>query len=239
MTKLKKICLFSIFLFSILGLICQSVQATESITSDTLLKVISGIGPTAPLDPLNPQPNQPIIPEQGQPTGSDGSLAIDYISNFQFGTQSISSKNKTYYAQAQKYQNADGQPTSGPNFIQITDVRGTWAGWKVSVKQNVQFKYGEKELKNAELSMTGGEMVSYNNQTSTPDVVETVTLRNIGYEYEIITASENQGMGTWIYRFGSDTENGSKAVQLSVPGSSVKYTGQYITKLTWVLKDTP
>lgn len=215
------------------------VQAEELEISDTLMEVVSGVGPTDPLDPLDPDPDHPIDPEPDQPTGSDGSLAIDYISDFQFGAQGISSKDKIYYAQAQKYQTTEGKTMSGPNFIQVTDVRGTWTGWKISVKQNAQFKNGEKELKDAELSMNEGEMISYNDQGHAPDAVNQIILGNIGSEYEVISASANQGMGTWLYRFGSDESSGSQAVQLSVPGSSVKYAGQYSTKLTWTLKDTP
>ena len=46
-------------------------------------------------------------------------------------------------------------------------------------------------------------------------------------------------MGTWVYRFGANENENKDAVQLSIPGTSVKLAQQYSTKLVWTLEDTP
>lgn len=46
-------------------------------------------------------------------------------------------------------------------------------------------------------------------------------------------------LGTWVYRFGANEEENKDAVQLSVPGKSVKLAQQYSTKLVWSLENTP
>ncbi|WP_246873383.1 WxL domain-containing protein, partial [Enterococcus faecalis] len=43
----------------------------------------------------------------------------------------------------------------------------------------------------------------------------------------------------WVYRFGSNEATNKEAVQLFVPGKSVKLAQQYSTKLVWALEDTP
>ena len=53
----------------------------------------------------------------------------------------ITSDTKDYYAQIQTFK--DG--TTGPNYVQVTDKRGTQEGWTLSAVQNGQFKTAQNE----------------------------------------------------------------------------------------------
>jgi hypothetical protein len=58
-------------------------------------------------------------------------------------------------------------------------------------------------------------------------------------EITLVNAPVGKGMGTWIYKFGNDATEGSTAVKLNVPGSSVKLAKEYRTTLAWNLKNVP
>ncbi len=196
-----------------------------------------------PLDPLAPDPAKPIVPKDpidssGPAPGTGGIHSIDYASSFQFGKQSITTTDQTYYAQDLNYQTADGTPKNGPNFVQVSDLSGTGSGWILSVKQDEQFHTSSnQELKNAELTFLKGQVVSNVDQAYAPQAQEKVVFQSIGEEKNVVTANENQGIGTWIYRFGQN--QGDQAIQLKVPGGSVKYAKEYRTSLTWSIKNVP
>ncbi|OFL85838.1 hypothetical protein RU95_GL003342 [Enterococcus avium] len=197
-----------------------------------------------PLDPLLPDPLKPVVPVDptnpaGPMEGTGGSLSFDFASSFQFGSQAISTKDETYYALPQEYTDFDGTKKKGPNYVQVTDVRGTGSGWQLSVKQNGQFQTAEaQKLAGAELWLKNGEMISTLSDSYAPSAKETIEMP-LDSEVNVITANNEQGIGTWLYRFGSDETSGGRSVQLNVPGSSVKYAKKYQTSLTWSLKDVP
>lgn len=197
-----------------------------------------------PLDPLLPDPTKPVIPVDptdptGPSAGTGGSLSLDFASGFQFGNQAISTKNETYYALPQEYTDFDGTKKKGPNYVQMTDVRGTGAGWQLSVKQNGQFQTSEaQKLEGAELQFKNGEMISNLSRTYAPIASTTIEMP-LDAEIDVVTANSEKGIGTWLYRFGSDESSGGRSVQLTVPGSSVKYAKKYQTSLTWSLKNVP
>ncbi|MBO0454185.1 WxL domain-containing protein [Enterococcus sp. MJM16] len=213
--------------------------------TDTHMKYQSGGGTSIkPLDPMLPDPAKPVIPVDptnptGPPAGTGGSLSIDFASGFQFGNQAISTKNQTYYAIPQEYTDFDGVKKKGPNYVQVTDIRGTGSGWQVSVKQNGQFQTAEAQtLEGAELQFKNGEMISNLSTTFAPNASGTVQMP-LDTEIDVVTANSERGIGTWLYRFGSDESSGGRSVQLTVPGSSVKYAKKYQTSLTWSLKNVP
>ena len=81
-------------------------------------------GETPPRDPEDPtEPLDPTDPDNptDEPTHNKGPLSLDYVSSIDFGTQKINMYEKETY-----------QSTSLKPFIQITDNRGTGAGWKVT-----------------------------------------------------------------------------------------------------------
>lgn len=240
---LKKIQLFSFLLLLFAAFASQ--KAVQADITDTHMKYQSGGGTTVkPLDPLLPDPLKPVVPidptnPDGPPNGTGGSLSFDFASSFQFGNQAISTKDETYYALPQEYTAFDGTKKKGPNYVQVTDVRGTGSGWKLSVKQNGQFQTAEaQKLDGAELWFKNGEMISNLSDSYAPLAKELIEMP-LDSDINVVTANNEQGIGTWLYRFGSDETSGGRSVQLNVPGSSVKYAKKYQTTLTWSLKDVP
>lgn len=199
---------------------------------------------TPPVDPTNPDPEKPVTPinptEPGTVLpGTAGPLSIDYASSFQFGEQAITTIDKVYYAQVQKF----ADDSTGPNYVQVTDKRGTLEGWSLSVKQNSQFKTAtSNELTGAKITLKNAGVASDLDSDSTlvPATVKSeVVLNPDGSEQKVVTAAENQGVGTWVYRFGSNATQGATAVELAVPGKTVKRAAKYSTTITWVLQATP
>ncbi|MGH1298666.1 WxL domain-containing protein [Bacillus pretiosus] len=200
---------------------------------------------TETVDPENPiKPGEvvePVIdpenPDDTHEKGTDGPLSIDYVSNFNFETQKASGNNEIYYAKLDTVKGKDGNEEV-PNFLQVTDNRGTNAGWKLSVTQNDQFKTADnKELTGAALTLKNGTPNSASGSDA-PTAAQDIALVP-GQASDVLTAQEEQGMGTWTNAFGKSVEEGKKSVELSVPGKTKKEQAQYTTSLTWELKDAP
>ncbi|HGF7826098.1 TPA: WxL domain-containing protein [Enterococcus faecium] len=204
------------------------------------------VDPTDP-DTDNPQvPVDPTDPDKPVDEGTNGPLSLDYASILDFGEQLISTKDQTYYAAPQLFRGADGSIDDShpvPLYTQVTDKRGGEQGWTLSVKQNGQFVSDQngKELTGAEITFTAGNVYSYSESAKPGNVQSEFTLipDGSGSVQNVVEASEGEGFGTWVYRFGESAEGDYDAVQLSVPGSTVKEKDTYTTSLTWTLNDIP
>ena len=190
-----------------------------------------------PNDPKNP--DDPENPEDNNhEDGTQGPLSIDYVSNFHFGKHNISGSDQVYYAKLDTVKGKDGNKEV-PNFVQVTDNRGTNKGWKLTVKQNGQFKAAETELTGAELKLSNPFVNSATDKKFAPAAKE-VTLNPDGSTQEVTIAEAGNGMGTWTTAYGKDNVEGTKSVSLSVPGTTAKVKDtKYKTSLTWTLEDTP
>lgn len=198
--------------------------------------------PTPPVDPENPDPENPVDPEE-PPTPTGGALSIDYASYFKFGEQKISTKTETYYAGLDKFKDDQGNPTiEKPNYVQVTDKRGTLGGWTLSVQQLEQFKTSENnELTGAELSISSAKVVGVaGTEAYTPQTVSSSLTLVPGQETPAITAEKDkEGAGTWVYRFGDNNEAGKTAVKLVVPGKTLKLAKEYKAQINWTLAAIP
>ncbi|MGM0229009.1 hypothetical protein IGJ28_001071 [Enterococcus sp. AZ091] len=171
----------------------------------------------------------------GPNPGTAGPLSIDFASSFQFGNQKITSETMDYYAKLQEFTSS----LAGPNYVQVTDKRGTQEGWSLSVVQQGQFKTAQSEvLAGASLSISSGTAISMTDEQYAPTVVENHTFVP-NSEMNLVNVPAGKGMGTWIYRFGADASEGATAVKLNIPGRSVKLAKEYRTTLTWYLKNVP
>lgn len=204
--------------------------------------------PVDPLNPIKPDPNNPVKPvDPDAPSGTEGPLSIDYVSNFHFGKQKISSEDKTYYAKLDVLKDSNGNSIEVPNFIQVTDKRGTNAGWKVQVRQEQQLtNTNNKELKGASISIKNGVVkTAASNKAKAPSQVsQEINLvpgenGGTGPSQDVVVAKQDEGMSTWINSFGTES-NADKSIALKVPGASAKEKeSTYTTNLTWILTDTP
>lgn len=216
--------------------------------SNGLVEFIPNDEPTNPVDPTDPtNPVDPIDPTdpEGPNPGTSGPLSIDYASSLTFGKNKITNKDETYFADAQKLK--DG--TFRPNYVQVSDNRGTNGGWTLTVKQEGQFSNQttqNKVLTGSVLKLVDGVAVSNVTDVTAP-ITSAITLDPTGAASPVMNAAAKTGAGTWIDRFGTNEEmtindeavQKNKAITLDIPGSTPKDAVKYNTKLTWTLADIP
>ncbi|WP_285141892.1 WxL domain-containing protein [Lactococcus petauri] len=212
------------------GASMKSVGTISYVTDDSSVN---------PIDPMDPDPEKPITPtdpdDHERPTA--GPLSIDYVSNLRFGEQKTTGTDMIYHAQLDEIIDSEGETISRPNFVQVTDKRGSNAGWHLTVTQDGQFKSGANELAGAVLTLDNATLSTPNGGIE-PTASQAIALTP-GSASDVLDAKEDQGTGTWLNRFGADEEEGKSSVTLSVPGKTKKVQGEYKTSLTWTLTDTP
>lgn len=250
---MKKILASALVVAATLTLSVQTAAAAEPATknSEGTIEFKPSTAITPPVNPLDPDPNNPVSPvDPLDPTkplepGTVGPLSIDFASSLYFGNNEITNKDMTYYANAQKL----SDDTYVPNYVQISDNRGSNAGWTLSVKQNGQFKNdGTKNavLTGAKLTFEKGNTASNQTNVVAP-TTSAIELAPEGDAVTVMAAKVNEGTGTWVSSYGTveavteneETVQKTKAIALSVPGSTPKDAVQYSTTLTWTLSDVP
>ncbi|EGO9937517.1 TPA: WxL domain-containing protein [Enterococcus faecium] len=231
---------------------------TKEYKSNGVVEFVPDDSPTDPVDPLDPDPENPVFPwdpttpDHNPQPGTKGPLSLDYASSIDFGKNKISTKDQTYYAEAQYLWNAahteKDESSARPNYVQVTDKRGNNAGWSLTVKQEGQLSNSNtlnKELTGATISFKEGVADTVMEGVTAPETFDFVLTP--GQSMNVMNAKENAGMGTWVDRFGTlenmdiegETVLKDPAITLDVPGKTPKDAVQYSTKLTWVLADTP
>lgn len=223
-------------------------NAEGSFTEDNILVkyIYEKLGTTNPLDPLEPEievdpENKPVLPE------NQGLFSIDFVSQFNFGMQSISVKDRNYYALPQRLLDEDGtvnETEERPNYVQITDNRKNeeHSGWSLSATLDEEgFRNENNEnLRGAQINLENQELItsSANENSEKPGIVSPdVTLRP-GVKQTLLEANSNEGKGTWIYRFG-DRETAGRSVSLDVPKKSNPSAEKYQTTIKWELSTVP
>ncbi|TWW13513.1 cell surface protein [Dellaglioa algida] len=240
--------LTSAIVLSTLGLAAAPAvhaDTTVSYNSHGKIGFIEDKDPTNPVDPTDP--TDPIDPTDPVDPGTAGPLSIDYVSNFDFGSDNkISGDDTTYYAKPIKATDKDGKEVQRANYLQVTDKRGTNIGWKLSVKQEKQFNDGKADLDGAKLQMAtqtlNSKNMDLNNPSNIPAIDNATMAMTPGADVKVLSAAKDQGMGTWTDSFGvydadAAKDTAAKAVSLEVPGNSAKNVGSYTTDLTWTLTD--
>lgn len=246
--KSSKLILLSMLLSSSLLLGGISAHAEEetpkhgaSIKSNSTVSFEEDNSQTDPLDPTNPDDENPITPldpDDHEP-GTNGPLSIDYISNIRFGLNKASGKNEIYWAQLDEVKESSGTDIEVPNFVQVTDKRGVWKGWHLTVIQDEQF-YNTA----AKESLKGAQMKLMNAIPNSKDGGEAPTVKNPivldpGIAQDVAIADVNKGSGTWSVRFGQGDDEAKQSISLEVPATTTKAKGEYATTLTWKLTDSP
>lgn len=226
----------------------------EASTQKGTVKVINS-GTTEVVDPEDPDEGTEVDPGPS----TKGDLRIDYVSPLDFGTVKIDSNKKTYNALASKI-GKEGKARG--SFIQISDFREKKTGWTLQVKQDHQFKTADSnELKGAVLSLDKGWANSINDENAPSVTRDTLSINNIGQLYDVARAEKDKGKGVWSINFGASkdnednqpvtlvTNNVSKkdisaairnsAVNITIPNPEIVEDKEYITKISWVLSETP
>lgn len=274
MKNTTKFTLLSALVLSGLGSLATTTCAAEETavrSTDAQVKFAPSDDPTDPVDPTDPtnliDPIDPTDPTKPVDPGTDGPLRLDYVSNFDFGIQKISSTDQTYQAKAQMVKTKGGSMKAVPNYAQITDNRGTLEGWSLSVKQNGQFisETSKKSLTGATINITNASL-STGSESPASIILPNLTLNAEGASQIVMGVKTGEGAGTFVYQMGkvenlkenidavkdestgskdaagkdkADTRIESSDVTLKVPGGTQKMSEKYATTLTWTLADAP
>lgn len=203
--------------------------------SDASITFLEGTGPISPVDPekptdpLNPtDPSNPTDP----PTGNTGALTLDYVSSVDFGSHNISSSTQVYSSKSKK------------PFIQVSDFRGTGAGWTVTAKASNFSSDGgtTASLPGAVLTFKNGAVISPD-VSDAPIPEQTVTLNADGTaSSKVVSAKPGTGKFTWLTKWFGVTPNDVNSlndnVTLTIPAGAAS-VGAHEATVTWTLTDAP
>lgn len=228
-------------------LFLQGPAALAATTSEASNKAdvefIENNGPTDPKDPIEPDPEENWEPEEEEEiTGNKGPLSIDYISNFHFGQVKMSGNVNSFFAA--NTVNKD-KVTKRPNFVQVSDHRGSGAGWTLTVKQDAPFAVadGSAKIEGTTLSLLNGYVNSVNNTgvDVRPVANQSIVIKPGVAAQKVSGAASDgtKGMGSWTTAFGSTDEQGLESVKLSIPANTKINKAAYSTTLSWTLTDDP
>lgn len=192
--------------------VAPGVQAATSTGKVSLLEG-DATKPTAPIEPG----------DGGGETGQVGVLTIDNATPLNFGSVALTGNGQTLKNTAK-----------APN-VQVTDKRGTGAGWNVTVKSS-EFKDATTPthtLKGAVISFPAGTATSSDATNVAKPVTSDLKVNADGTSgaQVIMTAGKDLGLGTWADIMPAD------GVTLDIAGGA--YVGEYTAQLTWTLADTP
>ncbi|MFS7404076.1 WxL domain-containing protein [Carnobacterium maltaromaticum] len=250
MKTTKFIALSAIVLTTLVNVAPALAAEDKTYTSNGIVEFVPSTDPTLPVDPTDPDPTNPVVPidptdPEGPEPGTNGPLSIDYASSLDFGKNKIINKDEVYYANAQELTNGKFVP----NYVQVSDNRGTNTGWALTVKQEGQFENKttqHKVLTGSVIKLSNGVAASNQIDVTAP-LSPSIELDASGAASNVMTAANETGSGTWVDRFGTvtaeevegETVQKNKAISLEVPGSTPKDAVKYSTQLTWTLTDTP
>jgi len=183
------------------------------------------VDPTNPKEPYEPGPTDPQDPA----TGETGSLTLDYVSSIDFGQQEISGEKKSY------------KSTILRPFIQVTDRRGTGAGWIVTAAVS-EFNNNatEESLIGSVIRLKGGTTISPGNSDA-PYPYKNIRLKPGGEADLVLWADPDTGRGTWVSRWYPSTEEAGSEndnVILEVPAGAAT-VGEHEAVITWTLIAAP
>lgn len=174
----------------------------------------------------------------------DGELTIDQASNWDFGTQPLTTKTQTYHALPSQIGGTE-QETPRPNFVQVTDERpvSEISGWSLFIKQEEQFSNQKTgELKGAQLSWKNGQAISSTGEIGNEDNLGIISTSGIlipnNNSIQLIDANLFIEKQTWFYNFGDDS-NKESSIFLNVPNTANAKATNYTTHINYSFQATP
>lgn len=197
-----------------------SVQAATTSNETTTRKIALEAGDTTTTNP-------PIVPgtdgNGNGPTGATGDITIDNLTPLDFGKVKLTGG-------AQNVKNIVKDPN-----VQVTDKRGTGAGWNITVKSS-EFKDTTDSthiLKGAQINFPVGKVVASDSTNTAAPTAKAITVPADGLDNAqiLMSADKDKGMGTWADVMTTD------GITLDIAGGA--YAGSYNADLTWTLGDTP
>ncbi|WP_314066128.1 WxL domain-containing protein [uncultured Vagococcus sp.] len=261
---MKKVTLLALGLISTSLLGAQLVQAEEgSVTANANSTVVltaddgddegeltgpgggkddEGVGTITPPDGGEGGEGGVVNPGQKNP------LRISLVSAFDFGTIKMSGNTETYKAALPTPNFVEGGKQARPNFVQVTDNRGSLEGWNLTAKIAKQFTNGVSTLDASTITLSNAwaEPAATDNAEFAPTVPTSSVVLEHGDAKTIATAATDKGMGTWNILYGtlnqadkSQKGDAANSVELTIPGKVKKTVGAYQAEVLWTLTNTP
>ncbi|MGX7203106.1 hypothetical protein BCR22_11810 [Enterococcus plantarum] len=179
----------------------------------------------------------PILPIP--PTGNTGPLTIDAVSSFVFPNAKISGEALTVVGES-----AEVNGNKGIMGAQVTDSRGSGAGWTLKAKitdfTGTDSDNTVRTLKGAVLTLPQGQVKTSDTATAVADankpVSNSVSLNDT--DQKLLTAAKGNGLGVWYVNFENDSQGtAQKEVKLYVPTGNFK--ANYKATISWTLSEAP
>lgn len=236
MKKLITYSTMTLSAFALLGAASVSADSIDQNTYDSEGTVSFTQAPETSnpgvIDPENPGGEvDPNIP------GVEGTIALDYASNLDFGSHEISTSSSTYYA-------SKDENTGNADFVAMHDLRGEGT-WAVTVTQLGQITNGTNELSGAQLSFNSATPVYTAETSGTSAYMPTsnnILNLAVGTPETVMTSNSQGSYGTYATKYGTaDDYTGNETggpISLSVPAGSAK-AGTYTTTLEYSLSVVP
>lgn len=204
----------TIILGGVLGCSLPITVLAEDTTSEATVQFIANDGVT---DPIEGGSNGGTTA-----TGNSGTLRIDGLPNFDFSKHQVGQG-------TMKHNN-----TNTNSNLQVTDGRGTLAGWTVSVTKTPLTSSNDSNTATLNETLT---LATGNVKNSTKTSVNLKGTNNIGTvvvndaAQTIFAAEQNEGGGTYYENFDGD----SATLSFNTDNAKV---GTYTSTLTWTLAST-
>ncbi|AVK61174.1 WxL domain-containing protein [Lactobacillus sp. CBA3605] len=204
-----------------------NTQGTTAVTT-TFTK---GTSPVSPVEPTNP--NQPTTAGDASNGATGGAeLALIYVTNsLGFGSHALDVLNN----QAYKVDTTSSASAlwDSKAVVEVADVRGTGAGWNLTVTgENLTSTTGAI-VKGASVTLpTGAVTNSGNTVNGAVSVGSNVALAKAGSASQVLTAAKDNGTGVTVDQLSPS------GLTLNVPANTVQ-AQTYATTLNWNLSDIP
>lgn len=242
------------------------VTYPQSAKTEGIVNFKDSDGTQTPVDPTNPDPGE-VAPTP--PNGTTGLLRLDQVPNLDFGTIEIKGQEVKAPASYVKLNNLEGELLYFvPAYFQVTDERGTNAGWTVTTGLSA-FKAMDKTtgevaadieiLKGASITFNNGQLMNHSGLNDqeiaalSPEVNNGITLvaEEGAPSQTMLSAKADKGMGVWTESFytndgsltappTSQVVKSDESIELSVPGTAKKSKDyNYVSTITWTLAATP
>lgn len=202
----------------------------ETIDSKATVTAIAGTDPVDPVDPTNPENPGTNPGEEGNNTGQDGSLQINYVSNLLFG-ENVKLTGKTVQA---------GIKNTATPYFQVSDLRGTGAGWNLKTSLSDFTNTAGKTIKGASIAFTSGVVRTPNTAKDNGATTTDITLQAGSTAVQsLLKANAGTGRGTWLVAYDKADQTENKKIMFSAPTESIDTQTMYTANLTWQLEDGP
>lgn len=264
--KMKKMVTTTVLSVLAFGLVAPTALAESANSKGKVQFELPGNPTPKPVDPTVKEPEEiEVDPER---PGTDGHLRFDRVPQFDFGKITLSNSAVDAPVLQDVYKRtATGTTIYAAPTVQVTDGRGTQAGWSTRVKignfelvdaNDATIVDPTQFLVGAEVSIGGATALPHTKDGSitvadAPQVKTNFKMK--ATDQVFASAAATKGMGQWSISYhdgdvqvgGANdgypnehaTQGNEESIRLAIPESSKKLANrEYRAQITWTISDT-